>query len=413
MGSYGSPDLTPKDDVYEGMVRCRKCGNAYHHNLKRCPYCGASNSKAGRIVAILAVLVIIGGGFFLWKSGALAPQNAGGSANASNRASNASAITSDDTLKAYYGVWELAGMSDPVKSRDAYDQFIAETRYKEGYLVLDILASEGTSGSKNSCYYYVFGKDGNVSSEKCTIDLTKNILTDSIGQETSIKMENDEIVLSFKVDGIPVNYFFERTHEAHTLGEGKEIKKATCSETGMYIANCTVCHIPFELTIPKNAHTKGEWKVTKEPTLTTKGEESLLCSECGTVLETRKIDLSPEEYEEQYKKQCKSYTFKEIARNPDKYKGTYGKFKGEVIQVLENGNSVEMRVNITKEGSAYFSYWTDTIYVTYTRSAGEDRILENDIITFWGVNAGMYQYTSIFGETISLPKVNAKYLEID
>ena len=104
MGSYGSPDLTPKDDVYEGMVRCRKCDNAYHHNLKRCPYCGAGNSKAGRIVAVLAVLVIIGGGFFLWKSGAFVPQNSGGSANASNRASNASAITSDDTLKAYYGV---------------------------------------------------------------------------------------------------------------------------------------------------------------------------------------------------------------------------------------------------------------------------------------------------------------------
>lgn len=120
--------------------------------------------------------------------------------------------------------------------------------------------------------------------------------------------------------------------------------------------------------------------------------------------------FSLEEVEMDYKNKCKEYTYEDIARNPEETRGNDAKFRGEVIQVLEDGNSVEMRVNITKESYGY----SDTIYVSYDRkSENEDRILEDDIITIYGKLGGLETYTSILGADITLPQVFAEYIEIE
>ena len=106
---------------------------------------------------------------------------------------------------------------------------------------------------------------------------------------------------------------------------------------------------------------------------------------------------------------CQTYTFEQMARNPDNFKGTNVKLTGEVIQVMEGSYSNSLRVNITKKGT-YSTYYTDTIYVSYTPKAGEDKILEDDIITIYGTAQGDYSYTSTIGASITLPYINAKYI---
>ncbi|MBQ8204003.1 MAG: hypothetical protein IJZ75_06980 [Clostridia bacterium] len=105
--------------------------------------------------------------------------------------------------------------------------------------------------------------------------------------------------------------------------------------------------------------------------------------------------------------------FETLSRNPDKYKGEKFKFTGEVIQVLEAsfGDIVELRINVTKQTYEYIDSvtWTDTIYATVELPDGEDRILEDDIITFYGECKGLYSYTSVLGSKISLPKIEIKY----
>lgn len=130
------------------------------------------------------------------------------------------------------------------------------------------------------------------------------------------------------------------------------------------------------------------------------------------ILAMEKIEpeFTIEDYVNSYKEQCKEYTYEEIARNPENVKGEYAKLIGEVIQVLESGNIVTLRVDITKDK---YGYYSDTVYVTYTRkSDGEDRILEDDIITIYGKLAGMETYTAVLGQEVSLPKINAEYIEI-
>lgn len=125
----------------------------------------------------------------------------------------------------------------------------------------------------------------------------------------------------------------------------------------------------------------------------------------------------PKAVEEKFKNSCESIDFETLSRNPDKYKGNNYKLEGEVIQVQESSwsDTVELRINITKETFEYIDdvLWTDTIYATVEIPDGEDRLLEDDIITFWGTCDGMYTYESVLGSSISLPKIDIKYYELN
>lgn len=116
--------------------------------------------------------------------------------------------------------------------------------------------------------------------------------------------------------------------------------------------------------------------------------------------------------EKNFKAKCKTYTYQQIARNPEKFKGTNVKLTGEVVQALYGDDSVDLRVNITKQGTYYISY-TDTVYVTYDTEEGEDKILEDDIITIYGTSLGEYSYTSTVGVPITLPLIDGKYITIN
>lgn len=122
----------------------------------------------------------------------------------------------------------------------------------------------------------------------------------------------------------------------------------------------------------------------------------------------------PELSEVEYKAACEKIEFDTLARNPENYSGNLYTFTGEVVQVLDSGSHWELRVNVTPvtydDGDV--AYYEDTIYVYYYPSEGEDKILEEDIITIYGQCAGEESYVSIFGETITLPKINAMYYEL-
>jgi hypothetical protein len=131
---------------------------------------------------------------------------------------------------------------------------------------------------------------------------------------------------------------------------------------------------------------------------------------------TEKPTEDPKITEQNFKDSCDTIDFKTLSRNPDKYKGNKYKFTGEVIQVQEGWfNSVDLRINITKEEFEYIDdvMWTDTIYATVTIPDGEDNILVDDILTFWGVCDGEYTYETVLGNSISLPKISIEYYEIN
>lgn len=121
----------------------------------------------------------------------------------------------------------------------------------------------------------------------------------------------------------------------------------------------------------------------------------------------------PSMNKEDLEESCKEISYKDLARDPDNYKGELVKFSGEVVQVIESSfGANEYRVAVTKDEYGYYDY-DDIVYLTYSLKDGESRILEDDIITFYGTYTGLTSYTSTIGGKITIPSVDAEYIEIN
>lgn len=150
----------------------------------------------------------------------------------------------------------------------------------------------------------------------------------------------------------------------------------------------------------------GEYKIHRY------GEETEEEKAARLAREKEEVVAKKAKEKEEFKASCSTYTYKEMARNPETFEGTNVKLTGEVIQAMYDTYSVTLRVNITKTGT-YSTYYTDTIYVTYSPEAGESKILEDDIITIWGTSQGDKTYTSTMGAQITIPHIKAKYITIE
>ena len=122
-----------------------------------------------------------------------------------------------------------------------------------------------------------------------------------------------------------------------------------------------------------------------------------ICSSCGYELSFT---------QEEYMAKCSAnYTYDMLARYPDKYYNDYVHLIGEVVEIYRSGNTIKMRVAITKKGS----YYTDDIWVVYTKKSDEN-FLEDDIIQFYGRCKGDFTYTTVLGASRTIPQVNAEYI---
>lgn len=111
---------------------------------------------------------------------------------------------------------------------------------------------------------------------------------------------------------------------------------------------------------------------------------------------------------EVFKAECETIAYTDLARNPDAYIGRKVVFTGKVVQVMEQGNVGALRVNVTK-GS--WGIYNDTVYVLYTVDSS-NRVLEDDIVSFYGFSTGLYTYESVMGASITIPQVLAEIVEL-
>lgn len=185
---------------------------------------------------------------------------------------------------------------------------------------------------------------------------------------------------------------------------------------------CVVC-------ISSGSNAKSYSSITSDTSSATEVTEIETEKETATEPPTKKPTEPPTEAptepltekstvsENDFKNSCATIDYTTLSRNPDKYKENNYVFTGEVIQVQESSwsDTVDLRINVTQKTYEYIddTYYTDTVYCTVEIPDGEDRILEDDIITFWGTCDGLYSYTSILGSSVSLPKIDIKYFQIN
>lgn len=115
------------------------------------------------------------------------------------------------------------------------------------------------------------------------------------------------------------------------------------------------------------------------------------------------------EKEAQAKKEKQGYntgiTYSKLARNPDKYEGKKVKFKGQVMQISEGLLSNVIRLAV---GGDY----DKVLYLNVSESLTEERILEDDWITIYGVSDGIETYTTVMGANVSIPSVDVDKVDM-
>jgi len=98
-------------------------------------------------------------------------------------------------------------------------------------------------------------------------------------------------------------------------------------------------------------------------------------------------------------------SYDSLARSTEQYVGAVVEYSGKVIQVIEQSpQSYTLRVNITK---GEYEIWKDTVLVRYKGP----RLLEDDIVHFWGRVKGRRTYTTVLGAAVTLPEIEAVALE--
>lgn len=140
------------------------------------------------------------------------------------------------------------------------------------------------------------------------------------------------------------------------------------------------------------------------------------------IVEEKKEDKKREEPKEPIKTEeelkadfigtCNTFTYKDIQRNPDNFKDKPIKITGKVIQASEGFlDSVTFRV--AADAGEYDLYLDDIYLVTYKYKDGESKILEDDMVRFYGVCNGTTSYKSITGQAITIPSATLKYYDIN
>ena len=75
-------------------------------------------------------------------------------------------------------------------------------------------------------------------------------------------------------------------------------------------------------------------------------------------------------------------------------------YRGEVVQVIEDQEDFQLRVNVTPGD---YGFWDDTVFLRYADAPV--RILEYDIIAFVGRMNGTFTYETVMGGNITIPDI--------
>ena len=127
-----------------------------------------------------------------------------------------------------------------------------------------------------------------------------------------------------------------------------------------------------------------------------------LLSSLGIVEKVQKA-VEAEQMKDKYDS---SYTYGQLARNPDTYAGNLAKVSGKVLQADSAGSDTYyMRLAMNSD-------YDTVIFVTYPKGIIDYRLLEGDIVSVYGTCMGVYSYEAVSGATITIPWIHADNIEM-
>lgn len=100
-------------------------------------------------------------------------------------------------------------------------------------------------------------------------------------------------------------------------------------------------------------------------------------------------------------------TYNDLARKPDKYEYKRITFQGRVIQVIEDDDNDQTQIRLATNDD-----YDKVMYVLIDRNKLKVRLLEDDMIRFYGISGGLVTYESTMGGNITIPSAVAEKVKI-
>lgn len=172
-------------------------------------------------------------------------------------------------------------------------------------------------------------------------------------------------------------------------------------------ATCTapkICERCGETTGKAKGHKIGNWTVSIEAGKGKEGTRVRTCTVCKEVVETEQFSLTNKELLKQYKGSS-SLQYDALARSPEKYKDTNVFFTGRVVQVCSEASSDKYysTYRVATNGS-----YKNVVFLYIDNYGSGERILEDDIISFYGKFDGLYTYTTVMGASLTIPSIKVE-----
>jgi hypothetical protein len=185
--------------------------------------------------------------------------------------------------------------------------------------------------------------------------------------------------------------------------EGQEVTTGACAVNGTVKEDCTITLNGQPVAVDATTKRFGPViNIAEGPntlTFSIKGSSGNSVTRTLTLVGV----LSPETYKAV---SPPGPDFAHLNKDPDSYSGTRCKYTGKIVQIMQSGGSTDIRMDITHGA---WDIWSDTIYVNFQ---GTTPAVQDNIITVYGAVKGSYTYTSQADYKITLPLVEAKYVDV-
>lgn len=126
----------------------------------------------------------------------------------------------------------------------------------------------------------------------------------------------------------------------------------------------------------------------------------------GGCVSERTYEEVPQLSLSEIKNKSTELSYDELMRHNEDYVGDLVHYRAEVVQVMEvYGDNYVLRAKVTQ---GPYDRWEDTVWLDYEG----DRVLEDDIVEFWGRVDGLKTYEAVLGNQITIPKIKVLHLEL-
>ncbi len=119
-------------------------------------------------------------------------------------------------------------------------------------------------------------------------------------------------------------------------------------------------------------------------------------------IDTKLEEIRAKERRDQLEARDSGLGYKQLSKNPDRWIGTFVKFRGKVFTIKEEEGATIIQMNVTHHG---YDIWDDQIVVLVERYTN---IVEDNVITVFGTVQGSLSFTTVAGWTLTVPAVKAE-----